>query len=197
MPVFSISDHAERISNLFPMQSTDKCFPIHQLLSVDPLTKTEIPLYIFEILVGTFDVNEFNNVRLTCLNIAIEHEHYNAVRYLVKQGADCNKATHGFRITDRMTPVAILAQKSNTPLELFDLQHFPQTLNDDSCWHLPLHEAVDCGYSEAALHLTKDVYLDYQLTTMLRRSLTRLTRSCLKNLCHQIQLTYYEVLEEF
>ena len=153
VPMVSISDHAERISNLFPMQSPDKCFPIHQLLLVGPLTKTDIPLDILEILIEHFDVNEFNNVRMTCLNIAIENEHYSAVRYLVKQGADCNKATHGFKITDRMTPIALLAQKSNAPLELFDLLQTPQTLNDDSCWHLPLHEAVDCGHSEAALHL--------------------------------------------
>ena len=50
----------------------DKCFPIHQLLSVGPLKKTEIPLDILEVLVANFYVNEYNNVRMSCLNIAIE-----------------------------------------------------------------------------------------------------------------------------
>ena len=70
-PKRSVSDHAKRIPTLMPKELFatlpesfhHPCFPIHQLLSVAPLTNTEIPLDIFEVLIGAFDVkfNELND----------------------------------------------------------------------------------------------------------------------------------------
>ena len=152
----SLSDHAKRISELLQIQSFDQCLPFHELLSVGPLKNTEIPLDILEMLASKCDVNQCNDSEQTCLQIAIENEHYNSVRWLVKHGADKNKALHSDKYRPshvKTNPIASLAEQSNVPLDLFDLLHTPQNLNDVSYIPLPLHAAVYSGHADAALHL--------------------------------------------
>ena len=54
-----------------------------------------------------FDVNEYySDTRLmTCLHLAIKNHHYNAIRWLVQHGADCNKPSkdEGFQLN--ITPI--------------------------------------------------------------------------------------------
>ena len=158
-PKLSITDHTKRISTLLPIvpmlpkRLNHYCFPIHQLLSAAPLANTEIPLDILEMLIGEFNVNELNINGMSCLNIAIHNEHYNAVRCLLENDSDCRMEARVHTIVNRISPIALLAHKSNAPLELFDLLQTPQTLNGDMYNHLPLHEALKCGHSKAALHL--------------------------------------------
>ena len=164
VPRCSIADHAERISKLLLKQSHRPCFPIHELLRVSPLANTEIPLNILEMLASEFDVNERMKCadvsKETCLGIAITNEHYNAVRFLIKHGADCNIELYSYERTwvgnllCIHSPLALLAEKSTAPMDLFDLLQTDHTLNDSvNMINLPLHLAVKKGYSEAALRL--------------------------------------------
>ena len=131
-PKCSIADHTERISKLLPKQSHLPCLPIHELLRVSPLTSIEIPLDILEMLASQFDVNacdktcDYSSAE-TCLGIAITNEHYNAARCLIEHGADCNlehitreRIGWGFKVR-RYSPIALLAEQSTAPLDLFNL----------------------------------------------------------------------------
>ena len=159
-PRCCIADHAERISNLLQKQSHGQCFPIHELLRVSPLTNIEIPLDILDMLASEFDVNACDKTcddssRETCLGFAIANEHYNAVRCLIKHGADCNieHITCDFDFI-RYSPIALLAAKLTAPMNLFDLLQTDQTLNDNvNMNHLPLHVAIKTCHFEAALHM--------------------------------------------
>ena len=59
--------------------------PIHDLLAVGPLTRTEIPLDVVNMLITAgFDVDCTDpNYGHPCLKIAIEMHHYNAIRLLM------------------------------------------------------------------------------------------------------------------
>ena len=145
-PKHCISDHARRISSLMPIESHNRCFPIHQLLSVGPFKNAEIPLDVLETLASHFDVNEQDDSRMTCVNIAIENEHYNAIRYLAKH-YDLDKNFH-------KNPIVCLVRKSNAPLDIIDLLQTDQTLNNNpSSIYLPLHLALICRHYECALYL--------------------------------------------
>ena len=163
----STANHAKRISYLLPTQSHDPSvldsrnwsFPVHQFLCVRPLTNTELPMDILETLASHFDVNEVDDSGMSCLNIAIVNKHYNAVKCLVKHGADCNILSYGYDESGKIdhyvkSPIALLAENSNTPLDLFDLLHTAENLNGGpSDLYLPLHVAVACCNAESALHL--------------------------------------------
>ena len=170
-PQVSISDHARRISSLLSMGPCEGYFPIHHLLCVKPLTNTEIPLDILEMLVSHFDVNEKDYGGNTCLIIAIENEHYNAVRYLARHAADCNRMVARRFGEDEycVTPLSLLVSKSNAPLDITDLLKADETLNVDPyaqgswnspvhidpqfVWNSPLSVAISCGNFQSALHL--------------------------------------------
>ena len=136
-----ITDHTERIKNAIPQQpdkqnyafqvfartkrrDTWDCAPIHQLLSVRPLKGIEIPLDVLKVLVSSvFDVSdhieycgetyEKKYCRVTCLHLAIKNRHYNAARFLVQHGADCNIESYDHSnlcINNiKITPISILA----------------------------------------------------------------------------------------
>ena len=54
----------------------------------------------------------------------------------------------------RYSPIALLAEKSTAPMDLFDLLQTDQTLNDNvNMNHLPLHVAIQRCHFETALHL--------------------------------------------
>ena len=109
--------------------------PIHDLLSVRPLTRTEIPLDIITMMITAgFSVNYRNemvhpiNYSEKCLSLAIERHHYNIVRLLVSHSAwcrrveldyDCNGSGPSVFIDER-PPIVLLASHQNAPLDLFD-----------------------------------------------------------------------------
>ena len=126
--------------------------PILDLLSVGPLSRTEVPLVVLNQLISMgFDVNSCNFLNKTCLDVAIEKHHYDAIRLLVKHGA---KTVKSFSIWSVKPPFVSLASQPNVPLDLFDMLATLQNLNDCSgCPYLPLHTAVSCGHTAAALHL--------------------------------------------
>ena len=116
-----ITEHTMRIKTATPPDPWAIAIwypkPIHHLLSVHPLQRTEIPLDVLEVLVSSgFDVNAYFNTdgkdanedlcqekvcihdheeRITCLHLAVKNYHYNAARWLVQHGADCNQESHG------------------------------------------------------------------------------------------------------
>ena len=121
--------------------------PILDLLSIGPLTRTEVPLVVLDQLISVgFDVNSYTFSGKTCLDIAIEKHHYDAIRLLVKHG----------ELVSEKPPLVSLASQRSVPLDLFDLFVTPQNLNDcGTSRYLPLHTAASCGLTGAALHLIK------------------------------------------
>ena len=153
--------------------------PIHELLDIGPLKRSDIPLEVIEGLISIgFDVNEVNEGCETCLYVAIKHRHYNVVRLLITNGAKCIKY-EGIANTmysydsydsedeyqsdnnpgDYSSPATLLAAQENAPLDLFDLLATQQSLN--ACDHnsdsvrLPLHTAAEHGHTKIAKHLIK------------------------------------------
>ena len=123
--------------------------PLHDLLCVKPLTRTEIPLDLIDIFISAgYDVNTYAQYGRTSLDYAFANCHYNAVRLLVKHGARCNTV---------ISTLFSLASRPNVPLDMFDLLATPQNLNTNchSSRRLPLHKAVSCGHTATALHLIK------------------------------------------
>ena len=122
-------------------------YPLCRLLSKETFHPKEIPLRILELLVTAgLDVNHISDGQ-TSLHFAIDSGHYNAVRWLVEHGADCN-AMRG-----DTTPISLLASCPNVPLDLFDLLKTPENLNDGTDKSLPLHEALRRGRINSALYL--------------------------------------------
>ena len=155
-----IVEHTQQIKESIPVRQVDNQFPapIHRLLEIGPLKRTEVPLDTLELLTSVgFDVN-YSKKQATCLYIAISHHHYNAVRWLVEHGADCN-IRYNWRTDDDSddgsdydeSPLTTLAINSDAPLELFDLLKTPTNMTDGR--YLPLHEAVSSGFSNNALRL--------------------------------------------
>ena len=153
-----ITEHSERISAVLQAISDNKfqipqnIKPISELLTVGPLTRTEIPIDIFAKLISVgFDVNDLDSRVGTCLDIAVKNQHYNAAKLLVQHGVE------SYAVFGRIkSPVAVLALQSNAPLDLFDLLATQENLNDCGAYfYLPLHIAVQSGNSKLALHLIK------------------------------------------
>ena len=124
-------------------------YPLCRLLNQDKFCPAEIPLSILELLVTAgFDVNGTAKVNgQTCLYSAIDSGHYNAVRWLVQHGADCNAIYY------KLTPIVYLASRPDMPLDLFQLLKTPENLNDGTDKCLPLHEACSYRCINSALHL--------------------------------------------
>ena len=172
-----MDQHAKRMSEVLNAYTDGKCshaiLPIHELLSVGPLTKTEIPLQIVKMLASAqldlkyFDTDMHSDSRFPCLQLSVIKKYYNVVKCLVEHGADLDHGyeDHGFENTDlhlyylsRMeikTAIAELASNPDVPLELFNVLETQKNLNDKSCIHLPLHTALSHGHIESALHLIK------------------------------------------
>ena len=129
--------------------------PIHCLLSVGPLIRTEIPLEVLNQLISAgFDINSIDANGYMCLDIAVARHHYNAIRLLVKHGARSNSDNHKSVIPS----VTSLAGQRKVPLDLFDLLATQENLNSPSArgyLQLPLHTAASCGHIQTALHLIK------------------------------------------
>ena len=145
-PMEYLAEHNQRIQDsILSVPVHQSAVPIHQLLRV-PLEKMEIPLDILNILTSAgFDVN-FSKDGVTSLHIAINYNHYKAVRWLVEHGADCNIAMY-----HRASPIVLLSRQPSVPLDLFDLLNTPETLN--AGYYLPLHEALKYRHTDYALHL--------------------------------------------
>ena len=139
--------------------------PIHDLLSISPLTRTEIPLDVITMMITAgFNVNYRNemvhpiNYSETCLYLAIERHHYNIVRLLVSHSSwcrrveldyDCNGSGPSVFVDER-PPIVLLASHQNAPLDLFDRLVWlkrPHYLSEALC------EAVAARCTETALHL--------------------------------------------
>ena len=153
-----ITENCKRISHVLQTISDDKLEvqmlwngPISYLLTVGPLTRTEIPIDILATLISVgFDVNEYS-CGGRCLDIAVQNQHYNAIKLLVQHGAESNGG-----LGQRQSPITVLASQSNAPLDLFELLATQGNLNDGGAYHfLPLHNAVQSGNSKIALHLIK------------------------------------------
>ena len=163
-----IEEHSKRIEDAIPPNPGNiSCFmgkpcpqysfpdiycpyPLCLLLNRNEFHTKEIPLNILELLVSAgFDVNGVVSLGgKTCLHCAIDGRHYNAVRWLVEHGADCN-ALNDFK----ETPIACLAADPHVPLDLFDLLMTPENLNDGTDKRLPLYKALWHGRINSALHL--------------------------------------------
>ena len=104
----------------------------------------------------------------TCLHLAIKNHHYNAVRWLVKHGADldqCMVDVPRFNtITDfcfdneqynGTTPIAMLVAQKDAPLDLFDVLKTHENVNGSPQRNtaLSLHVAAKHGHISIALHL--------------------------------------------
>ena len=158
--VDSITKNIKRILDVLQRISARKiaikhCTPIYDLLSVIPLTRTEVPLDVLDQLISVgFDVNCCDFCNRTCLDIAVEKHHYSAVRILVKHGAKSITDGNNYNYFHTESPVMVLASQPNVPLDLFDLLATPRNLNLCSPDRLlPLHKAVSCGHAATALHL--------------------------------------------
>ena len=167
-PQDTIKRHAERIHKLMLTHSEESCtsgvFPIHALLSVCPLMDLEIPLNVLEMLAPPFDLNQYDSYGMTCLNLAIYNRHFNAVRWLVQHGADCNQCPiqnsidkiceTRIGLTDttfrqvlyrKKSPIVLLASMDDVPLDLFHVLKTEQNINSNTLESLPLHTAVEFG----------------------------------------------------
>ena len=164
LPMFGIAKNIERILYILKTISdkkldihTDSLYrdSIHDFLSVGPLTRTEIPLDVLNQLISVrFEINCIDSMSYTCLDIAVNKHHYNAIRLLVKHGARSNSDN----CKSLIPPVTSLAGQHKVPLDLFDLLATPENLNKMSkSGHesLPLHSAVSHGHIQTALHLIK------------------------------------------
>ena len=169
--------HVGRIQNAIPSKPIDIWYPkpIHRLLSVSPLNRTEIPLDVLDVLMSCgFDINEYHesgenkmtclhlavtnrHYNVTCLHLAVKNRHYNAVKWLVQHGADCDKYSYDdyydfecdIRLYDKLiTPISMLAGQHDAPLDLFDTLKTP-----DPKTPKPLYVAVRYGHTRIALHL--------------------------------------------
>ena len=128
--------------------------PIHDLLSVGHLTRTEIPLDVITLMITAgFSVNdigdattgEHTNYRgATCLYRAIEYHQYNVVKLLVNY-AECDYSKHH----DKRPQIELLASHPNPPLDLFDMLATSHNLSEALC------VAVWAHRTETALHLIK------------------------------------------
>ena len=151
-----ILDVLQEISDT-KMEITHSSFyhsPIYDLLSIGPLTRTEIPLDVLNQLISSgFDINSCDIYNKACLDIAVEKRHYNAIRLLIKHGA----ISHSEFLRSVVPPIVSLASQPNVPLDLFDLLATPRNLNrcHGILTFLPLHKAVSCRYTATALHLIK------------------------------------------
>ena len=179
-PADIMEQHAKRISEVLNAYTDGiKCshtiLPIHQLLSVSPLTKTEIPVQIVAMLASAqlslndFDRTIYSSSTSPCLQRAIIQKHYNVVKCLVEHGADLdfredpnhigygNPMLHDAPFPKMTCKAAIveLASNADVPLELFNVLKTQKNLNDKSCIDLPLHTALSHGHVESALHLIK------------------------------------------
>ena len=160
-------------------------YPLCRLLNKENFCPKEIPLSIVEFLVmAGFDVNRtYSEEGQTCLHSAIDSGHYNAVRWLVEHGADCNAKGNGQTCLPsaiyiahynavglevehdddsnamnpnkfhHKTPIVSLASRPNVPQDLFDLLKTPENLNDGRNKRLPLHEALRHGCINSVLYL--------------------------------------------
>ena len=164
-----IAEHTERITNAIPPNPSDFWYPkpIHHLLFVRPLQRAEIPLDVLEVLVSSgFDVNQHHNSddkgdrchgeRMTCLHLAIKNRHYNAARWLVQHGADCDKCSYDIAVSrDLITPLSVLAAHKDALVDLLDLLITSENMNGNPHRQiaLPLHVAAEHGHVNIALHL--------------------------------------------
>ena len=142
------AEHAKRIKDSVPSIPVNQYVaPIHQLFRVGPLKRIEIPCDILAILTSAgFDVN-YEKEGETCLHVAITYRHYESVKWLVEQGADCNASKKDLD----QSPISMLARKPNVQLELFDLLKTSENLNGGT--YLPLHEALQYRHTDYAWHL--------------------------------------------
>ena len=157
-----IGKHAKKSQDTIPPNPKDiSCFiasasfpgdiycpyPLCRLLDKEEFCPKEIPLSILELLVTAgFHVNGTSGGEAS-LHTAIASGHYNAVRWLVEHGADCNA------VYNKTTPIARLAPFPNVPLDLFDLLKTPKNLNEGRDKRSPLHGAVQCNRVSSALRL--------------------------------------------
>ena len=169
-----LAEHVDRIQNAIPSKPIHMQYPkpIHRLLSIQPLKRIEIPLVALDVLVSSgFNFDEyFNNdrnyygkwqhdeMKITCLHLAVKNHHHNAVRWLVQHGANCDKYSYDESLkslssysSQYITPITMLASHRDAPLDLFDKLKFPKNFNSYS--NLPLHVAVQHGHTNIALHL--------------------------------------------
>ena len=207
----SIEEHAKRIKDAMPddRQDMDWPAPLYRLLDVKPLQNIKIPLSVLELLVSLgFSVNECGKISesalypvyLPCLHNAIINEHYDAARWLAERSANCD-----FNFSTE-SAIARLARNMNAPLDLFDILKTPRNLNGNNVF-LPLHEAIQNGNTESALHLINigaevsqadaheclpiDYYVDYTEQTQFHEELFLQTYSTEQPVCfaqhdHQI-----------
>ena len=163
-------EHIKRIKNAMPSKRTYNWHPkpIRRLLSIQPLNRIEIPLNVLEEFESCgFNVNEYysESNKKTCLHLAVTNKHYNAVRWLVQHGADCDKESCYYDRTilrcNRRAPIALLATYQDAPLDLFDILRTTGNINGTPSTNayqysnspLPLHVAVMHGHTDIALHL--------------------------------------------
>ena len=118
-----IDEHKQKISAVLAKHSPT-CSPtcctsklLYRLLSVEPLTRVEIPLDILEMLVhsGCYD-DWFGNGGHHCITAAIKSEHYAAVRWLAQKKNE-DRLMIGLRGTYVNTFICYLAQFPNVPLD--------------------------------------------------------------------------------
>ena len=131
--------------------------PIHDLLSVGPLNRIEIPLDVIKLMITAgFDMNSMDNNKFssaTCLFRAIVYRQYNVVRFLVNQKAKCQESNrieiHCGCAVNSDNPIVLLASHENVPLDLIDLLATPHDLTDNLC------TAVRAMNANIALYLIK------------------------------------------
>ena len=102
------------------------------------------------------DTDNYKLETMTCLHLAIMNCHWNAVRWLVQHGADCDK-----ECCDEIyyiSPIVMLARYQDAPLDLFALLKTPKNFNGRNKIpqsDLPLHAAVSKGHIGIVHHLIK------------------------------------------
>jgi hypothetical protein len=152
----SISGHAARIAACLnhPQQcvAETRYRPVHDLLDVGGNVK--IPLDILALLVSEFDVNELHELE-TCLQIAIQNNQFDAVKFLLENGADFNLRSRHPCPSEarRISAITLLTRHSEAPLELLEKLASDELLNNVTMFYLPLHTAIEHGNVATALRL--------------------------------------------
>ena len=103
------------------------------------------------------DTGEYRLEKMTCLHLAIMNQHWNAVRWLVQHGVDCDKECHEYFKGgyNYISPILMLARHQDAPLDLFGLLITPNNLNGGNRADPPLHAALPKGHIDIVNHLIK------------------------------------------
>jgi hypothetical protein len=166
----SISDHVANITAILEkyggtIEKPLPYFPINDLLMMAQLKNVGIPLDILALLLTVFGVDDQYDWDFL-LHVAIYRFHFDAVRFLLQQGAGLKCTTQ-----QRIDILDLLAGISDVPLDLFDLMVTEEILQTAPLLHeavrkhnIPvIHRLVQLGANVNLLDISRKLAINYIL----------------------------------